>query len=136
MFSLLGTIYGGNGRTDFALPDMRGRAPLHPGRGPGLSSYVVGQRGGAETVTLTTNEIPSHNHSLLGTNNLGDQSSPTSGSLARDGRDQTYRNEPPNTDMHAGSIASSGGGQAHNNMPPYLALNCNIALLGIFPSRN
>ena len=136
LFSLLGTTYGGDGRTTLGIPDMRGRAPIHPGRGPGLSDYRGGQKGGVETVTLTSNHMPTHSHNLLGTNNIGNQTSPAGGTLARDARDQTYRNEAPNTDMHAGSITSAGGGQAHNNMPPYLALNCNIALVGSFPSRN
>ena len=136
VFALLGTTYGGDGRTTLGIPDMRGRAPIHPGSGPGLSTYRWGEKGGAENVTLTINEFPSHTHNLVGTNSLGDQTSPAGGALARDGRDQTYRNEAPDTDMHADSVASAGGGQAHNNMPPYLALNCNIALTGVFPSRN
>ena len=136
VFALLGTTYGGDGRTTLGIPDMRGRAPIHPGSGPGLSTYRWGEKGGAENVTLTINEFPSHTHNLVGTNSLGDQTSPAGGALARDGRDQTYRNEVPDTDMHADSVASAGGGQAHNNMPPYLALNCNIALTGVFPSRN
>jgi microcystin-dependent protein len=136
LFALIGTFYGGDGRTTVGLPDMRGRAPIHPGQGPGLSRYAIGQKGGVETVTLTSNQVPSHSHTLFGTNNLGDQASPAGGALARDGRDQTYRNEAPDTDLVADSIATSGGGQPHNNMPPYLALNCNIALTGLFPSRN
>ena len=136
LFSLLGTTFGGDGRTTFGLPDMRGRAPIHPGQGPGLTRYRWGEKSGVETVTLTSNEVPSHSHTLFGTNGRGNQTSPAGGALARDGRDQTYRNEAPDTDLIAGSIASSGGGQPHNNMPPYLALNCNIAMLGVYPSRN
>ena len=136
LFSLLGTTFGGDGRTTFGLPDMRGRAPVHPGTGPGLTTRRWGEKGGVETVTLTTNQMPSHNHNLMGTNNLGDQASPAGNTLARDRRDQTYRNEAPNTNMNSASIGSAGAGQAHENMAPYLALNCNIATLGVFPSRN
>ena len=138
LFALIGAIYGGDGRTTVGLPDMRGRMPIHDGNstGPGLTRRRVGQRGGVEAVSLTTNQLPSHTHTLNATSNLGDQTSPAGGALARDGRDQTYRDEAPNTDMHPGSIAAAGGGQAHQNMPPYLGLNCNIALIGVFPSRN
>ncbi len=136
LFSLVGTTFGGDGRTTFGLPDMRGRMPIHPGTGPGLTTRRWGEKGGTETVTLNTSQMPSHTHTLRGTNNLGDQSSPAGNTLARDGRDQTYLNEAPNTDMQSASIVAAGGGGAHENMPPYLALNCNIALVGVFPSRN
>ncbi len=136
LFALLGTTFGGDGRTTLGLPDMRGRAPIHPGTGPGLTTRRGGEKGGVETVTLTTNQMPAHSHNLMGTNNIGDQSNPTGNTLARDGRDKTYRNEAPNTDMNSASVVSAGGGQAHQNMPPYLALNCNIAMVGVFPTRN
>jgi microcystin-dependent protein len=136
LFSLLGTTFGGDGRTSFGLPDMRGRTPVHPGSGAGLPTYQWGQRGGTETVTLTLQQLPSHNHTLRATNALGNSTNPSGNTLARDGRDETYENVSPNVDMHANAIASSGGGQPHENMPPYLALNCNIALTGIYPSRN
>ncbi len=135
LFSLLGTTFGGDGRTTMGLPDMRGRAPLHPGTGPGLPAYRAGQMGGVEQVTLTVSEMPPHNHGLNGTNTVGDQKSPAGNTLARDGRDQTYRNEAPNVTLIPGSIVAAGGGQAHENMQPYLALNCNIALNGLYPSR-
>ncbi len=136
LFALIGTTYGGDGRSTLGLPDMRGRFPVHAGRGPGLPDVRGGQKFGTEAVTLTTATIASHNHSLNGTATPGDSTSPTGNSLARDGRDATYSTQAPNTSLHADSIvASGGGGQAHNNMPPYLALNCNIALTGVFPSR-
>lgn len=135
LFALIGTTYGGNGRTNFAVPDMRGRAPLHPGQGPGLSPYRWGQVGGSEAVTLTTASLPAHSHALGASNSSGDQTSPAGAVPARDGRDLTYSDQAPDTDMHPASITDSGGGQPHNNMPPYLALNCNIALNGIFPQR-
>lgn len=136
LFSLIGTTFGGDGRTTLGLPDMRGRVPIHPGTGPGLSSRRSGEKGGVETVSLNTNQMPAHSHKLMATNIVGDQSSPAGNSIARDGRDQTYRNEAPNTDMYSDSIGSTGGGLAHENMAPFLVLNCNIALTGVFPSRN
>lgn len=136
LFSLIGTTFGGDGRVNFQLPDMRGRFPVHPGTGPGLPTVRWGERFGTETVTLTTATIASHNHSLNGTETPGNTTSPTGNALARDGRDATYSDQAPNTSLHANSVvASSGSGQAHQNMPPYLALNCNIALQGVFPSR-
>ena len=135
LFSLIGTTFGGDGRTTMGLPDMRGRAPLHPGTGPGLPAYRAGQMGGVEQVTLNVSQMPSHGHSLNATNSVGDQKSPAGNTLARDGRDQTYRDEAPNVTLVPGSIVAAGGGGAHENMPPYLALNCNIALNGLYPSR-
>jgi len=153
LFSLLGTIYGGDGRTTFAVPDMRGRFPVHQGTGPGLSPHQLGQKAGAETVTLTTNQIPDHSHSLgplanpqlKAANALGDSTSASGNalglSLAR-----LYSTQTPNSAMHADSItatisgdgivANAGGNQPHENRPPFLAINCNISLFGIFPSRN
>ncbi len=136
VFSLLGTTFGGDGRTTFGLPDMRGRLPIHPGRGPGLSQRRWGEEGGNETVTLTMAQIPNHTHTLNGTTSIGNTADPSDATLARDGRDQTYANSAPNTDMHANHIQTSGGGQAHENMPPWLAVNCNIALQGVYPSRS
>lgn len=136
LFSLLGTMYGGDGRTTFGLPDMRGRMPVHTGQGPGLSNHPMGQKSGAESVSLTTNQLPSHSHSLMATDSAGNQISPTAHTLAKDGNDSTYRNEAPNVTMHASSITNStGGSQAHQNMSPYLVVNCNISLVGVYPSR-
>ena len=144
LFSLLGTTYGGDGRTTFALPDLRGRTAIHPGTGPGLSAYRLGQAGGAEQVTLTVNQMPSHNHSvsatLRGTNTAGDSSVPGGNTLASKSRTDIYQTAAPDVDMQAGSVAVSqanaGGGQAHENRMPYLAINHIIALQGIYPSRN
>lgn len=136
LFALIGTIYGGDGRTTFGLPDMRGRFPVHRGQGPGLSPRTIGQKSGQERVTLNANQI-GHNHTLRGRTAAGNQSTPTGNSLAEDGTDTTYKNEAPNVQMHAGSITTaSGGGQPHENMPPFLGVNCNIALFGLFPSRS
>lgn len=135
LFSLYGTTYGGDGRTTFALPDMRGRVPLHQGTGPGLSPRSMGQRGGTERVTLNTNQV-GHSHALMGNTGTGNQSSPSNNTLAQDSGDNTYRNEAPSVAMHADSVSTApGGGQAHENMPPFLGVYCNVALVGVYPSR-
>jgi len=137
LFSLVGTIYGGDGRTTFGLPDMRGRMPVHMGQGLGLSNRTIGQKAGAETATITTAQLPAHSHKLMATDSAGNQVSPAEHTLAKDGNDATYRDEAPNVTMHASSItASTGSSQTHQNMSPYLVVNCNISLVGIYPSRN
>ena len=136
LFALIGTTYGGDGRTTFALPDMRGRMPLHRGTGPGLSTRTIGARGGAERVTLNANQI-GHGHALRGSVSEGNQTSPAGHALAQDGNDNTYANVAPTAQMAAGSIGTApGGGQSHENRSPSLGVFCNIALVGIFPSRN
>lgn len=140
LFSLLGTTYGGDGRTTFALPDLRGRVAVHPGTGPGLSPVSWGQQGGAETRTLTSSNMPSHVHEafLHGTSTDGNQEGPTGHSLAADPREKQYSNAAPNVAMNAGSITikPTGGGQAFDLRNPYLGIYHSIALQGIYPSRN
>lgn len=138
LFSILGTMYGGDGRTTFALPDLRGRVPLHPGTGPGLSTYSVGENGGAEQVALNVNQMPTHTHSLNANTNVGNNPNPAGASIAdTKGNDKDYmKSGEVNTAMSAQSIGSTGGGQPHENRQPYLAVNYIIALQGIFPSRN
>lgn len=134
LFSLIGTIYGGNGRTTTGLPDIQGRAVMHPGEGPGLTPYRLGHHGGAETVTLTSNEIPSHTHSV----NAQDDNNPTGNSLSPAGNyiaKGGFTNQSGQT-MAANMVSSTGGGQEHNNMQPYQVLNFCIALQGLFPSRS
>lgn len=134
LFSLLGTTYGGDGRTTFALPELRGRVAVHPGTGPGLSNYRLGQKGGAQTNTLTITNLPSHSHA----NNLasaaeGDANDPAGRFLAKtDAR--SYTSDGPG--VATAPPSNTGGGQAFNNIQPYQALNYIIALVGIFPSRN
>lgn len=135
LFSLLGTIYGGDGRTTFALPDLRGRVPLGMGTGPGLSPHSIGQRGGAETTTLTVNNLPAHTHTLnLATAAEGDSNDPAGRLLAQtDAR--SYSGQGPAIPS-GGATAGAGANQAVNNMQPYLSLSFIIALQGIFPSRS
>lgn len=134
LYSLLGTTYGGDGRTSFALPDLRSRVPIHMGDG-----YKLGQKGGVETVTLNVNELGPHSHAARGTSAPGDGAKGGNGkSLATstDATDPIYGNAANLTAMSSGSISHAGGGQAHNNMQPYLTLSFTIALRGLFPSRN
>ncbi len=135
LFSLLGTIYGGDGRTSFALPDLRGRSPMHEGRGPGLTERRIGHKSGEEYHTLSTNEIPSHSHYPVCSNAAANQHLPAGHAPADEGNVQfNLFTDAPNAQMKA--TTSTGGSQAHNNMHPYLALNYCIALEGIYPSRS
>ena len=131
LFSILGTTYGGNGQTTFALPDLRGRAPLHRG-----NSNTLGQKGGQEAHTVTMTEMPQHLHFGQATSNVGDQITPTNAFVLARRAAETYR-DPTNLGvMHPTTVSNVGGSQPHNNMQPYLVLNYIIALIGIFPSRN
>ena len=138
LFSLLGTIYGGDGRTTFALPDLRGRVGLHAGNGPGLSNRVIGEKSGAETVTLNTQQMPSHNHTVGCTNQLGNQGAPEGQVMSAEDTNAAdiYHDGAPDKTMNAAAISDTGGNQAHNNMQPYQVINYIIALQGTFPSRN
>ncbi len=136
LFSILGTIYGGDGRTTFGLPDLRGRVPIHPGSGPGLSSYRLGQKSGVENVTLLSTQIPSHNHTLMASNDAGTSSEPSNMLLANTGALDKEYGTGNLTPMNGQAISNSGGSQAHTNMQPYLAVNFCICLQGIFPSRS
>ncbi|MBU0550814.1 tail fiber protein [Myxococcota bacterium] len=133
LFSLLGTMYGGDGRTTFALPDLRGRAAMHMGEGPGLSARPQGQRGGAEQVTLTVQQIPSHRHGLP-ISDAPSQGAPQ-GAAAATTRGEGYAPMGQPISMGA-ALDAQGGGLGHENMGPYLTLNYIIALQGIFPPRS
>lgn len=134
LFSILGTTYGGDGRTSFALPDLRGRVPMHAGSGPGLSPRSIGQKVGTENVTLTDEQIPSHSHELKASPLPPDSATPGNTVL---GATQIYNSAvSPLVDMNAGAVGSVGGSQAHNNMQPTLVTNYIIALQGVFPSRS
>ncbi len=141
LFSLVGTFYGGNGTSNFALPNLQGRFPLQQGQGPGLSPRDVGEIGGESAVTLTASQLPSHNHNVQCRNLAGDQSDPTNHVWAKPhvgkATDNIYSTSTSNnTTMNSNAIGSTGGNQSHNNMMPFLALNYIIALVGIFPARN
>ena len=137
LFSLLGTVYGGNGKSNFALPDLQGRAPMHPGQGPGLSLHDLGETGGSETVTLLESEMPAHTHALRGNNTLGDTPIPAGHTLARFGTLNVYQ-QTTNANLVAmapEALPPAGGDQPHNNLMPYLTFYFNIALQGVFPPR-
>jgi microcystin-dependent protein len=136
LFSILGTTYGGDGRVTFALPDLRGRAPVHAGQGPGLSNRNLGQSGGEESHVLTTNEIPSHTHQLRGDSSVASTDMPANSSPARNAGGIPSYGNTADINMSPGAIQSTGAGQGHNNMQPYLTVNFIIALEGIFPPRN
>src|SRR5881227_680953 len=130
LFSLLGTTYGGDGKSNFALPDMQGSAPMHPGQGPGLSLHDLGETGGSETVSLLESEISSHSHPLMSLGAPGNRTSPVGNSIARASAGNAYFPQAGATlaAMADQALAPAGGDQPHNNMQPYLTLNFCIAL--------
>ncbi|NDJ62314.1 MAG: phage tail protein [Chloroflexi bacterium] len=156
LFALLGTMYGGDGRTTFALPDMRGRVPIHVGQGTGLPSFTQGQGGGDDTATLNINQIPPHAHSASTSvtmnlkarahSGVGGTAAPEGAVLANSGREDIYSSSAPDVDMAVGAVTGTadaattvnptGGGQPFSIMQPYLVVRCIIALQGVFPSRN
>lgn len=142
LFSLLGTTYGGNGTSTFALPDLRGRAPIHWGQGPGLTNRVIGEASGSENVTLLSTQMPQHTHLVAASTATATQPAPTGNLLAVStdagvgGTPSNFIEPTANTTMAPNMIQPAGGNQPHNNMQPYLAITYIIALEGIFPSRN
>jgi len=138
LFSLLGTTYGGDGKSNFALPDLQGRAPMHPGQGPGLSLHDLGETGGSETVSLLESEIPSHSHALRASLDDGDLGAPgPTRSLAKSGSGVIYTSNTASGTpaMASDGLAPAGGDQPHNNMQPYLTFYFCIALQGVYPPR-
>ena len=138
LFSLLGTTYGGDGKSNFALPDFQGRTPMHPGQGPGLSLHDLGETGGSETVSLLESEIPSHSHALRASSDVADNNVPANEMLAKPlgrGNNLFTPTASPLVQMSDNALAPAGGDQPHNNMQPYLTLSFCIALQGVFPPR-
>ena len=129
LFNLIGTTYGGDGQTTFALPDLRGRIPVHQGNG-----YVLAQTGGAEEITLTVNQIASHSHALIVSQDFASQATPAGNALAQSTLAEVYLQESANTAMRAGSVSPVGGSQPHTNFMPYACINFIISLYGVFPS--
>lgn len=136
LFSLIGTTYGGDGRTTTALPDLQGRAPMHPGRGPGLTSRRLGEKSGAETATLSAAQMPNHKHLAKASSDLSKEQKPGGNIWSKTQDQDAYRSTSSYTNLSSQSIEQIGGGQAHNNMQPYLAINYIIALTGLYPSRS
>lgn len=143
LFALLGTTYGGNGTTNFALPNLQGRVPIHQGTGPGLSLYTMGEAAGSEAVTLLVNQMPQHNHLVAVNNQAGSVADPTNALLAEgnsgSGRDpnllSNFTSGAATGSLAPTAISVAGGGQSHANIQPFLCVNFIIALQGIFPSR-
>ncbi|WP_121255980.1 phage tail protein [Nocardioides ferulae] len=136
LFSLLGTTYGGNGKSNFALPDLQGRAPMHPGQGPGLSLHDLGESGGSETVTLLESEIPHHTHTLrANTLDPGDVNVPSPSAVYANSTGGTLYQSTTDAQLAPGALAPTGGGLPHNNMQPYLTFYFCIAMQGVFPPR-
>jgi microcystin-dependent protein len=136
LFSLLGTYYGGDGKSTFALPDLQGSAPMQTGQGQGLSERFLGEMSGVETITLLQSEIPFHTHSLMAQSTFGNSTDPTGNAWGRPfGGGAMYKASGTQVQLAPQALAPAGGGLPHNNMQPYLTLNFCIALQGIFPQR-
>jgi microcystin-dependent protein len=136
LFSLLGTIYGGDGRTTFGLPDLRGRLPLHAGHGPGLSERRLGAKGGAEKVTLTVNQLPSHSHQINQSSTAATGNSPNDAQIGDSPSIDIYSESPPSVNLASSAITHVGGSRSHTNLMPFLCIHFIIALVGIYPSRH
>jgi microcystin-dependent protein len=134
LFSLLGTTFGGNGQTNFGLPNLNGRAPVGYGAGPGLTPRQMGETFGSETVALTAAQMPAHTHNMVGTLHTASSSTPANNVLAA-GQELAYAPPPSSAVLAAQAIGATGGSQPHDNMQPYLPLTFVIALSGIFPPR-
>jgi len=139
LYNLIGTTYGGDGVTTFGLPDLRGRSPVNAGQGGGLSNYILGQLGGSETVTVTTNQIGSHNHTMNASSQLGATSVPAGNlALAQPSTNTValFSAGPGNTTLAPNAVGNTGSGQPHENRQPYQTLNYIISPFGIYPSQN
>jgi len=138
LFAILGTTYGGDGRTTFGLPNLQGRAAMHWGQGPGLTPRTLGETGGTETVTLNAQQMPAHTHTAAASSAKGNTNSPIGKVWSKDAGVQsaTYTGNTPDGTMAANAIGTTGGSLPHDNMPPFQCVSFIIALQGIFPSRN
>ena len=135
LFAVLGVTYGGDGRTTFGLPDLRGRTPVQQGQGPGLSNYPLGSTGGATSVTLSQTQMAGHTHTVKAASDLGESTNPSGKVLARSSEGAAYGTALPTGSMAPAAVDSVGGTQPHNNLPPYQVINFIIATQGVFPPR-
>ena len=136
LFSLIGTTYGGDGESTFRLPDLRGRAPIHVGTGPGLGAYSIGEQGGVETVILTTQQIPTHTHAWMASTGPGTANSPVNNVVGSPPAMKLYRVGTPGDTMSPATIEPFGGQQPHENLQPYLTISFIISLFGVFPTQS
>ena len=135
LFSLFGTIYGGDGRTTFGLPDLRGRIPIHMGTGPGLAPRNLGAREGAETETVTVNQLPTHTHAFRASTTVSEETSPSGNVISQSSAADLFIEDTPNFGLAPNAITSVGGARSHTNIQPFLCIHFIVALAGIFPSR-
>lgn len=135
LFSLFGTIYGGDGRTTFGLPDLRGRVPVHQGQGPGLSNRRIGEKAGEESVTLTANQVGAHQHSLSASTDTASDTSPAGNVTATSGSGNIYGNNI-GVAMKGDAIGTTGGSQSHSNLMPTQCVSFIVSLFGVYPSRS
>ena len=137
LFTLIGTTYGGDGQETFGIPDLQGRAPMHAGQGPGISqNYQLGEKGGVESVTLTTNQIPVHNHAFLGSTAGGQNTQPQNSVFAGLATGKLYVSSAPGGSLAANALALVGGSQPHENLQPYLCISFILSLFGVFPTQS
>jgi microcystin-dependent protein len=136
LFNLIGTTYGGDGQETFAMPDLQGRVPIHAGTGQDGITYQLGEKAGVESVTLTTNQIPIHNHAFLASTALVNANTPQNNVLGQNAAIQMYIQQPPSVNLANQALAAAGGSQPHDNMQPYLCISFIISLFGVFPSQN
>ncbi|HYI42408.1 MAG TPA: tail fiber protein [Sphingomicrobium sp.] len=136
LFQLIGTTYGGDGESTFGLPNLQGRVPIHMGQGPGLQNYILAEAAGVESVTLTTQQIPSHQHALLCTSGPATDPNPQNDLMAEQTAVSAYQSQPAQAPPMAPAISPTGGSQPHENMQPYLCVSFIISLFGIFPQQN
>ena len=135
LFQLIGTTYGGDGQSTFALPDLQGRIPLHMGTASSGTTYQIGEKAGVETVTLTTQQIPGHNHAFLASTDTGQTGAPAGQVVASSTQVKLYSQFPPTNPMNVQTLSVVGGSQPHENMMPFLVVSYIISLFGIFPSQ-
>jgi microcystin-dependent protein len=135
LFNLIGTTYGGDGQETFALPDLQGRLPMHAGQGPGLSNYQIGEKSGVETVTLNTQQTPTHTHAVVVSGDLANSNSPNNSMLAQSTQILLYTQDTASKFMAPSALSLVGGSQPHENMQPYLVVSFIISLFGVYPSQ-
>jgi microcystin-dependent protein len=136
LFQLIGTTYGGDGESTFNLPDLQGRVPIHQGTGPDGQTYIVGEKAGVETVTLTLQQIPNHNHAFIGTGNPGTTTNPPNNIVAQNSGNTIYIEDQAFVPLAPQSLLPEGGSQPHENIQPFLCVAFIISLFGIFPSQS
>jgi microcystin-dependent protein len=135
LFQLIGTTYGGDGQSTFQLPDLRGRIPLHMGTGSDGTTHIIGENGGVENVTLTTQQIPVHTHPLTVSGDVAQQTNPSGAVPGQSTQAKLYVEFDPNVALNAQTVGPSGGSQPHNNMQPFLGINFIISMFGVFPTQ-